>query len=131
MALSSRPLIRLLLHTWKEAHVSDYLHANFIASQRRILFTKWIGQGWEEVSAKKDMVVRGFKKCGICGISVAIDGSEDNEIHIKDLEGYKVESDDDDDPFVSKNDCSSDTCSSNDSSNGENLMIMMMSSFSL
>ena len=43
------------------------------------------------------MVIRGFKKCGV---AVAIDGSEDNEIHIKDLEDYDVESDDDD-PFVS------------------------------
>ena len=32
-----------------EAHVNDYLHGNFTASERRILLTKWIGQAWEEV----------------------------------------------------------------------------------
>ena len=46
------------------------------------------------------MVIRGFRKCEI---SIAIDGSEDNEINIKDLENYKVESDDDD-PFATSDD---------------------------
>ena len=46
------------------------------------------------------MVIRGFQKCGI---SIAIDGSEDDEINIKDLENYKVESDDDD-PFATSDD---------------------------
>jgi len=63
------------------------------------------------------MVIRGFKKCGV---SAATDGSEDNKIHIKDLEDYDVESNDDD-PFVSsesedgsERDCSSDIHSSSD-----------------
>ena len=68
-----------------EAHVTDYLHENFSTSERRILLTKWIRQAWEEVSAEKDMVIRGFRKCGI---SVAIDSSEDDEINIKGLEGW-------------------------------------------
>ena len=38
------------------------------------------------------MVIRGFRKCGI---SVAIDSSEDDKINIKGLEGYQVESDED------------------------------------
>ena len=106
-----------LATTHMEANVSDYLHGNFTASERRILLTKWIGEAWEKVAANKDMVIRGFKKCGV---SVAINGSEDNEINIKDLEDYEVESDDDD-PFVSsesedgsESDRSSDTCSSDD-----------------
>jgi len=80
-----------------EKNINDYLHGNFTASERRILLTKWIGQVWEQVAANKDMVIRGFKKCAV---SVTIDGSEDNEIHIKDLEDYDVKNDDDD-PFVS------------------------------
>jgi len=68
-----------------EVHVNDYLHGKFTASKHRILLTKWIGQAWEEVSANKDMVITGFKKCGI---SVAIDGSEDYEINIKVLKDY-------------------------------------------
>ena len=53
------------------------------------MLTEWIGKAWEEVSANKEMVIRGFKKCGI---SVSVDGSEDDQINIKDLEGYEVES---------------------------------------
>jgi len=37
------------------------------------------------------MVIRAFKKCGI---SVAIDGSEDEEININNVEDYKVEKSD-------------------------------------
>ena len=88
--------VNKLATTHMEAHVNDYLQGTFTESKRRILLTKWIGQAWEEVVAKKDMVIRGFKKCRV---SVAIDGSEDGEINIKELENYEVESDDDD-PFV-------------------------------
>ena len=91
-----------------EAHVSDYLHGNFTAGERRILLTKWLGQAWEEVSTDKDAVVRGFKKCKI---SVAVNGAEDDEINIKGFENYKVESDDD--PFATSDD--SDSSTDNDS----------------
>ena len=34
-------------------------------SERRILFTKWTGQAWQEVSRQlKDTIVRSFVKCG-------------------------------------------------------------------
>ena len=55
-------------------------------------------------------MIRGFNKCGV---SVAIDGSEDNEIHIKDLEDYDVDSDGDD-PFVSTESEDGDSKSDND-----------------
>ena len=70
--------------------------------------TKWIGQAWEEVSTNKDAVVRGFKKCGI---SLAINGAEDDEINIDGIENDKVESDDD--PFATSDD--SDSSTDNDS----------------
>ena len=51
------------------------------------------------------MVRRSFKKCGI---SVAIDGSEDDEINIKGLEDYSVgdegDATDDEDPFADLDD---------------------------
>ena len=50
------------------------------------------------------MIIRSFRKCGI---SVAIDGSEDSEINISGLDGYEVgesdsesTEDEDDDPFA-------------------------------
>ena len=60
---------------------------------------------WTGLGRTVDVVVRGFKECGI---SVAIDGSEDDEINIKGLENYQVESDDDD-PFVTSGDSDSST----------------------
>ena len=49
-----------------------------------MLFTKWVVAAWDEVSA--DMVIRLFEKCGI---SVPIDGSEDEKINI---DNYTVDS---------------------------------------
>ena len=43
------------------------------------------------LSLKKEMVRHSFKKCGI---SVAIDGSEDNLIHIEGMEDYSVDDSD-------------------------------------
>ena len=83
-------------------NVNAYLHGQINASQRRILLTTWIGQAWEEVASRKEMIRRSFKKCGI---SVAIDGSEDNDINIEGLEDYSVNDeeldDSDGDPFSS------------------------------
>ena len=66
------------------------------ASERRVLFTKWVRAALEELSLKAEMIVRSFEKCGI---SVVPDGSEDEKINIIGLEDYSVESDDDEDPF--------------------------------
>ena len=72
-------------------HMQDYLQSyvqgKFDASSRRILFTRWVGQAWEEVSADREMVKRSFRKCGIV---VAVDGSEDSKINISELEEYAV-----------------------------------------
>ena len=40
---------------------------------------------WVQVSQKKEMILRAFRKCGI---SVPIDGSGDAGINIHGLEGY-------------------------------------------
>ena len=53
-----------------QENLEDYVRGRITASER-ILFTKWVGKAWEEISAKKDMIIRSFKKCGI---SVAVDG---------------------------------------------------------
>ena len=83
-----------------QENLGSYVHGQINASARRVLFTKWVGQAWEEVSADKELIIRSFKKCGI---SAPIDGSEDDQIHIQGLEEYTVEEEDDDytdgDPF--------------------------------
>ena len=61
------------------------------------------------------MIIRGFRKCGI---TVAVDGSEDNDINIKELENYQVDSDDDD-PFESEDDSFGDESDSATSTEDE------------
>ena len=83
-------------------NLEAYVHGQINASSRRVLFTKRVGQAWEQVSTYKAMVVRSFKKFGI---AVAVDGSEDNEIYIEGLpcyrdEGSDVDDDDDDDDDI-------------------------------
>ena len=65
------------------AHLSSNLNSlvagEVTAGQRRILFTKWVGQAWKETSAKlRETVAHAFVKCGI---ALPIDGSRDGEIH--------------------------------------------------
>jgi hypothetical protein len=52
-----------------------------------VLITKWVAQAWERVSNNPDVIIRAFEKCGI---ALPIDGSHDDKIHIKGLEGYRV-----------------------------------------
>uniref|UniRef100_A0A1X7TTA4 DDE-1 domain-containing protein n=1 Tax=Amphimedon queenslandica TaxID=400682 RepID=A0A1X7TTA4_AMPQE len=84
----------------RDERLDDYVNRTITARERRILFTKWVGQAWEEVSFKKEMIKRSFIKAGI---AVAINGSQDDEINIEGLENYQVDVSDDessDDPFL-------------------------------
>ena len=47
--------------------------------------TKWVGQ----VRKMKDSIIRSFKKCGL---SVALDGSENDEVNIEGLLEYQMSS---------------------------------------
>ena len=62
--------------------------AKYTASERRILITQWVGEAWEQLSNElKESVVWSFR---ICGITIALDGSEDHDINIRGLEGYTI-----------------------------------------
>ena len=91
-------------------NLDGYVHGNISAKQHRILLTTWIGEAWEKTCANRDMVVRGFRKCGI---SLAIDDSKDDVINIKGIENYQVDSGDDD-PFESEGDSFEDDLSESD-----------------
>ena len=73
-----------------QQNLEQYVNNSLSASQRRILITGWVGAAWAEVCLKKDMIKRGFEKCGI---SVPIDGSRDEDISIHGLTGYVVRKD--------------------------------------
>ena len=79
-------------HRLSTAHMSSDLDSfaagKVTAGQRRILFTKWVGQAWKETSAKlRETVAHAFVKCGI---ALPIDGSRDGEIHLEGIPDYEV-----------------------------------------
>ena len=69
-------------------NMSAFLKGAITTSNRRILFTKWVGQVWQDVCRSlKEIVVRSFVKCGTV---LPIDGSRDYEINIEHLPNYEV-----------------------------------------
>ena len=71
------------MEAWK--HRTQY--SEFTASERRVLLSKWIGEAWEKVCTKPEIITRGFCKCEI---SIAVDGSEDEVININGIDDYTV-----------------------------------------
>ena len=69
------------LYQWKNGKVS--------ASERRILYTKWLAESWEDFTQNhQDQITKAFKKCGMYN---AIDGSENHLIKIPRYDGeYKI-----------------------------------------
>ena len=58
------------------------------ADDRRVLFTKWVGQAWQETSRRlREAVVRSFFKCGI---ALPTSGSKNNKINIDRLSDYSI-----------------------------------------
>ena len=93
--------VEKLANEHMQQNLEAYVRGDINASERRILFTKWVGEVWERQSAKKEMVTQSFRKCGI---AVAIDGSEDSEIYIEGIDDYAIEDEEDEeftdeDPF--------------------------------
>ena len=68
---------KLAIREQFEKHLSENLHLytgnKLPVSERRVLTTKWVAEGWEEI------IKRSFVKCGI---SQSLDGTEDNDINI-------------------------------------------------
>lgn len=94
--------VEKLANEHMQQNLEAYVRGDINASERSVLFTKWVGEAWERQSTKKEIVIRSFKKCGI---AVAIDGSEDSEIHIEGIDDYVIEDEEDkestdEDPFA-------------------------------
>ena len=81
------------VHSLFEDHLDKYLDqyvdGKLNASQRRVPMTKWVGEAWSKVGKTKDSIIRSFKKCGL---SVALDGSENDEVNIEGLPEYQMPS---------------------------------------
>ena len=65
------------------------MRAKFPARQRRVLMTNWVADAYAKLSQRAacQSTARTFRRCGI---SVQIDGSEDEDIEIRGLRNYKV-----------------------------------------
>ena len=51
--------------------------------------TKWVGEAWSKVGKMRNSIIRSFKKCGL---SVALDGSENDEVNYEGLPEYQMPS---------------------------------------
>lgn len=59
------------------------------ASERRILFTKWLGNAWTKMRARQNQITTAFKACGMYN---SIDGSENHLIKLPRYQGeYTVD----------------------------------------
>ena len=72
-----------------DKNLGQYVDGKINASQRRVLMTKWVDGAWSKVGKMKGSIIRSFKKCGL---SVALDGSENDEFMIEGLPEYQMPS---------------------------------------
>ena len=49
--------------------------------------TKWVAEAWKEINRNKETVIRSFKKCGL---SLTLDGKENDEINIEGIPDYEM-----------------------------------------
>ncbi|RPB24024.1 hypothetical protein L211DRAFT_849180 [Terfezia boudieri ATCC MYA-4762] len=67
---------------------SEFLEIIRLNAVSFLLNAQWVGGAWELLSNElKESIVRSFRKCGI---TIALDGSEDYDINIRGLESYTV-----------------------------------------
>ena len=79
--------VRSLFEDHLDKNLDQYVDGKINTSQRRVLMTKWVGKAWSKVGKMKDSIIRSFKKCGL---SVALDGSENDEVNIECLSKYQM-----------------------------------------
>ena len=76
-----------------QENLSSYVTGQINTGECQMLITQWVAKAWNNVSSNCDLVIHSFSKCGF---SVAIDGSEDEDINIERLDEYSVGSDNSD-----------------------------------
>ena len=81
--------VRSLFEDHLDKNLGQYVDGKINASQRRVLMIKWVGEAWSKVGKMKNSTIRSFKKCDL---SVALDGSENDEVNIEGLPEYQMPS---------------------------------------
>ena len=71
-----------------DEHFEKWSKGSYTVGEHRILLTKWVGQAWRELHAQQGPLISNtFRKLGL---SLAVDGSEDAEISVKDIPDLEV-----------------------------------------
>ena len=70
-----------------DKNLNQYVDGKINASQRRVVMKKWDGEALPKVGKTEDSIIRSFKKCGL---SVALDGSENADVNIEGLPEYQM-----------------------------------------
>lgn len=71
-----------------EENLEKWEKGVYTVGERRVMLTHWVGQAWREFHRDNPGLIRQtFRKLGL---SLAIDGSEDDEIWIKDIPDVKM-----------------------------------------
>ena len=71
-----------------EQNFKEWKAGQYSVSDRRVMLTKWVGQAWTELHKDHGELIRQtFRRVGL---SLAVDGSEDREIKVKDIPDIEV-----------------------------------------
>lgn len=65
-----------LYNEWIANGEKSYTAAGNVRAPEKLLCLRWVKKAWEQVS--REVIVKSFQ---VCGVSVSIDGKEDEEIH--------------------------------------------------
>ena len=86
-----------------DCHEEEWDETGVSAAERRELYVKWLSESWKEFFENKgtDQVKLAFMRCGMLN---AIDGSEDHEIKVGDLENYTLDEHEEEEQDTDEND---------------------------
>ena len=72
-----------------DKNLDQYVDGKINGSQWRVVMTKWVDEAWSKVGKMKDSIIPSSKQCGL---SVALDGSENDEVNNEGLPKYQMPS---------------------------------------
>ena len=71
-----------------EKNLEKWENGKYTVGDQRIMLTHWVGQAWREMHQQNTDLIR--QTLRNVGLSLAVDGSEDHELKIKDIPNQEV-----------------------------------------
>ena len=72
---------------WADENFEEWSTNKTTASQRRILFAKWVSAAWKRMQSRSELINKMFVKCGY---TLRLDGSDDDKVKIDGYDDYKL-----------------------------------------